>query len=121
MSSILSTTPSSNALIAYFDSLCIPAKIYSVTNVLITLMNIFLTIKKGNKGIVTILMSTLLSFLIIGGFTWFLSFICKKGYTKVAWSFAIMAIVFFSLFIIKFIKKLFTPKKEEKETEQQII
>lgn len=82
------------------NSICAPALLYLILSIIAILIMIFRSFE---------ILSIISKIIFVAIWTWFLNFLCSKGYTGVSWFLALLPIIFFIIFLLiayKIIKKL---------------
>ena len=92
-----------------FKSLCTPAMIYLVIGVISLLFMI------GKVSIVSLVVKVI--FLLL--WTWFLNFLCSKGYTGISWFLVVIPYVFLVLVLIFAVDVLGGIAKQDAQQQQQ--
>jgi len=82
----LSGTPSASSSSFSLSSLCTPAMIYVVIAVIGTIMGVFYEFQP---------LSLLVKVIFIMFWTWFLNFLCSKGYTGISWFLVLLPFILF--------------------------
>lgn len=92
-----------------FKSLCTPAMIYLVIGVISLLFMI------GQVSIMALVVKVI--FLLL--WTWFLNFLCSKGYTGISWFLVVIPYVFLVLILIFAVDVLGGIAKQDAQQQQQ--
>jgi hypothetical protein len=78
-----------------FKELCTPAKIYLVLAIIASIMALY-----HHVGVVAVLIKLIFAFI----WTYILSWLCKKGYSKLAWFLVLLPYVLILLALLKIVK-----------------
>ena len=95
------------------SSICAPAMLYLVLSIIAIVVMVFQKCE---------LVSLIFNVLFVALWTWFLNFLCSKGYTVISWVLVLLPFIFFILMMVfayEVFKKVVSQKMAENFTNHQ--